>query len=608
MTNLIAQPELMAAAAADLAEIRSSLGAANAAAAGSTTGLLPAAADEVSAACAKLFSTYGQEYQAVIARMSALHGQFAQAVAAGGLSYVETEIANAAAAAGGSLGGGTSAAAPPVTPPPPPAPVPDPARTISLIMGASGYPIPSEEYVQELLPLYYPSSALSPRIGLPTPEGLYPLTGVKDLTLQVSAARGAQILQDAILQNVPAGTDTGNPFTINVLGYSQSSSISSMVMQTFNPHNIPGDTTGLPEGVNLHFTLLGDPSNPNGGLLARFPGLNIPSLGIQFGLATPDNSFPTDIYSIQYDGFADFPQYPINVLSDLNAFLGIIELHGQYPYMTPDQITNAISLGNGGSLTNYYIIDTGHLPIADFIRDIPVVGNPLADLTEPDLRVLVNLGYGSVDHGYSTSPPNVQTPFGVFSGVPPQEIIAALNTGTQQGIHAFSHDLGTMLTTPPTGPTGALTHLEQFATNVSNYASDNLTTLSTKVSSALSSPDSFISWLQAANTRVADAISSSASDAYATLLPTADIVNGLVTALPSYDVNLFLDGTEMILSGDITGGLTYALGAPIAADTAAVVLLGGFEFRVIEHAATSIYYDITGKTPPAPGGVGGPQL
>jgi hypothetical protein len=219
---------------------------------------------------------------------------------------------------------------------------------------------------------------------------------------------------------------------------------------------------------------------------------------------------------------------------------------------------------------------------------------PTIDIATPDLKVLVNLGYGSVDHGYSTSPANVQTPFGVFPHVPPQEILAALQAGTEQGIHDFSHDLGTLLTTPPDVTLAPLT---QLATNVSNNLSAGLTT----VTGALSSPESFIAALQAANTQVTDAISSSAADAYATLLPTADIVNGLVTALPSYDVNLFLDGVEMMLNGDVTGGLVYAFGAPLAADTAAVVLLGGFEFRVLEHAATAIYYDITGKTPPAPG-------
>ena len=38
----------------------------------------------------------------------------------------------------------------------------------------------------------------------------------------------------------------------------------------------------------------------------------------------------TNIYSLEYDGFTDFPRYPLNFLSDLNAVLGIAEIHGTY--------------------------------------------------------------------------------------------------------------------------------------------------------------------------------------------------------------------------------------------------------------------------------------
>ena len=73
----------------------------------------------------------------------------------------------------------------------------------------------------------------------------------------------------------------------------------------------------------LSFMLIGDPNNPVGGILERFPGFYIPFLDVAFNGATPPNSpYPTTIYTIQYDGIADLPQYPLNVVSDLNAFLG----------------------------------------------------------------------------------------------------------------------------------------------------------------------------------------------------------------------------------------------------------------------------------------------
>lgn len=36
------------------------------------------------------------------------------------------------------------------------------------------------------------------------------------------------------------------------------------------------------------------------------------------------------IYTLEYDGFAVFPMYPINQVSSQNAFLGISFIHGNY--------------------------------------------------------------------------------------------------------------------------------------------------------------------------------------------------------------------------------------------------------------------------------------
>ncbi len=94
MSLLVVTPELLVSAAADLESIGSALNAANAAAAGSTTGLVAAGADEVSAAVATLFGGFGQEYQALSAQVSAFHLQFVQALSSGAGSYLGAEAAN----------------------------------------------------------------------------------------------------------------------------------------------------------------------------------------------------------------------------------------------------------------------------------------------------------------------------------------------------------------------------------------------------------------------------------------------------------------------------------------------------------------------------------
>ena len=67
------------------------------------------------------------------------------------------------------------------------------------------------------------------------------------------------------------------------------------------------------------------------------------------------------------------------------------------------QLSTAIPLTNtvGPTMTNYYMIPNPHLPLLEPLRGIPFVGTPLADLLEPDMRVLVNLGYGSTTQGWS---------------------------------------------------------------------------------------------------------------------------------------------------------------------------------------------------------------
>src|ERR1700757_4945634 len=97
MSFVMAAPELVTAAATDLAGIESALSEARAAAATRTTGVLAAAEDEVSAVIAVLFSAHGQGFQALGAQAAAFHAQFVQALTVGAGSYVGAEAANVAA-------------------------------------------------------------------------------------------------------------------------------------------------------------------------------------------------------------------------------------------------------------------------------------------------------------------------------------------------------------------------------------------------------------------------------------------------------------------------------------------------------------------------------
>ncbi|WP_131823708.1 PE family protein, partial [Mycobacterium talmoniae] len=111
MSFVTARPDALAAASSKLATAGSALAAQNAAAAAPTTGLAPAAADEVSALQAAQFAAYGQLYQSIAAEATQIHNQLVQMLQTSAGSYGDTESANAGAATAplpGLLGGLTS--------------------------------------------------------------------------------------------------------------------------------------------------------------------------------------------------------------------------------------------------------------------------------------------------------------------------------------------------------------------------------------------------------------------------------------------------------------------------------------------------------------------
>ena len=94
MSYVVALPEVMSAAATEVASIGSVVATANQGVASATTGVLAAAEDEVSAAIAVFFSAHGQGYQALSAQVAAFHGQFVQTLNRAAGAYAAAEAAN----------------------------------------------------------------------------------------------------------------------------------------------------------------------------------------------------------------------------------------------------------------------------------------------------------------------------------------------------------------------------------------------------------------------------------------------------------------------------------------------------------------------------------
>ena len=97
MMFVTAQPEMLAASASSLQLIGSTLAAQNAATATPMTGVVPAAADVVSALTAAQFVGHAQTFQAVSAQAAAMHEMFVSTLQTSAGSYAATEAANAVA-------------------------------------------------------------------------------------------------------------------------------------------------------------------------------------------------------------------------------------------------------------------------------------------------------------------------------------------------------------------------------------------------------------------------------------------------------------------------------------------------------------------------------
>jgi PE family/PPE-SVP subfamily C-terminal region len=105
MSFVTTRPEELEAAASKLQTIGNAMTAENAAAAAPTTGVVPAAADEVSALQATQFAAYGKLYQSVSAQAAEIHQMLVNTLGTNSGSYGETEAANQTATSSTSLSG-----------------------------------------------------------------------------------------------------------------------------------------------------------------------------------------------------------------------------------------------------------------------------------------------------------------------------------------------------------------------------------------------------------------------------------------------------------------------------------------------------------------------
>jgi hypothetical protein len=329
----------------------------------------------------------------------------------------------------------------------------------ALVLGHAFLPQPDATYMQEVIDTYvHPTSTFS---GEPT----YNIVGspvsvfTPETDYDSGLTQGVADLHQAISQQLAAGNDN-----LVIAGYSMSTSIETQEMI-----NLAAAAGGAPDTDGLKFVLAENVNSPDGGIFTRLPGIG----GVTLPATPADTPYTTDIYSIEYSGASDFPQYANNIYADLNAADGYIDLHpylltGWPAYFNPDELAGAVvqPTSDADVATTYFLIPTQDLPLLEGLRDAPGAPSVIADLIQPDMRVLVDLGYNWTGDADVVTPAQYTSP-----DIDTTAIDSYLAAGADQGMIAALVDMGIL----PQSDLSDLSDLYPYVPDVSDLQTGALT-------------------------------------------------------------------------------------------------------------------------------------
>jgi PE-PPE domain len=242
----------------------------------------------------------------------------------------------------------------------------------AIILGGTTEPTPSTAFAQAaenlfLNPMGFDGGATgstvcdmvgtdpcaAPLQVLTTPEliqqGPSSLTAADDVVLAVENEFNAD----------PGAFNADHPLTI--FGYSQSATAESIAMSRLEADGIPSQ--------DLHFVFIGDPSLADTGvwpnivtdldsvLGSSLTNTLLTDLGIDgvLGNVTPDDLYPTTIYTLDGDGVAQFQQ-DFESGGLLGTIEGLFVQHVEYLGLTPEEVANATT-STDDLITNVDISD-----------------------------------------------------------------------------------------------------------------------------------------------------------------------------------------------------------------------------------------------------------
>ena len=311
---------------------------------------------------------------------------------------------------------------------PTPSPVGDASTTqvVYALGGARAPGIPWADYTMRAGSGYYPGAkhdlidypAGAPFSWVPT-MFLPPGTPPDKVTIGVAATDATNSLTEAIHSGIAPAA---------VVGLSQGNlALDSAQARLVNdPHAPPRD--------QLQFTMFGDPTGHQGfgnSFLAGLfpPGSYIPIIDYTMPKEVDGQTqYDTNKVFAAYDGLADFPDRPTNLLAVANATFGAAIGHTPSAFTNPADVPpqNIRTVVNSkGATTTTYMIPVNHLPLTVALRYLGM-SDGFVDQIDSVLQPMVDAGYS-----YNDNPANRPVGVDPVHGMDP---LALVDGGTRGGI------------------------------------------------------------------------------------------------------------------------------------------------------------------------------
>lgn len=179
-----------------------------------------------------------------------------------------------------------------------------------------------------------------------------------------------------------------------------------------------------PPPDRLQFTTLGDPIGTHafGASFASGifkPGDRIPFIG--YTMPQPvDSQYDTNRLVAAYDGFADFPDRPDNLLADINALVGSGIVHTPAAFTAPGDLPAQnirTTVNPRGAKTTTYFVPVNHLPLTLPLRYLGW-SDGLVNQIDAVLQPQIDAGYSRNDNlltrPVSVDPVNGMDPVGIL--------------------------------------------------------------------------------------------------------------------------------------------------------------------------------------------------